>query len=197
MDECIKNYRKSIIEKIKNVCIINIKEYWKILNLICKDKKCVVDINDYFNFIKGISEIEDELFVVDNDDYFLNVVYENVDDFFNCEIDDGEILVVVKNLKNNKVVGFDRVLNEYICFIIIVFLLVYKKLFNVIFDSGIVLDEWLIGIVKFIYKNKGDFMKFENYCFIILLSCFGKFFIFILSIWLEVYVNEINIISES
>lgn len=59
-----------------------------------------------------------------------------------------------ENLKNNKAAGFDRVLNEHICSTINVFLPVYKKLFNVIFDSGIVPDEWLIGIVKPIYKNK-------------------------------------------
>lgn len=197
MDECIKNYRKSITEKIKNVRTTNTKEYWKILNSTCKDKKCAVDINDYFNFIKGISETEDESLAVDNDDYFLNVAYENVDDFLNCEIDDGEILAAVKNLKNNKAAGFDRVLNEHICSTITVFLPVYKKLFNVIFDSGIVPDEWLIGIVKPIYKNKGDPTKPENYRPITLLSCLGKLFTSILSTRLEAYANEINIISES
>lgn len=65
-------------------------------------------------------------------------------------------MAAVKTFKNNKAAGFDRLLNEHICSTIAVFLPVYKKLFNVIFDSGIVPDEWLIGIVKPIYKNKGD-----------------------------------------
>lgn len=116
MDECIKKYRKSITEKIRNVRTTNTKEllYWNILNSTWKDKKCAVDINDYFNFMKGITENEDESLAVENDEYFLNVAHENVDDFLNYEIDDGEILAAVKNLKNNKAAGFDRVLNEHI-----------------------------------------------------------------------------------
>lgn len=127
--------------------------------------------------MKGITENEDESLAVENDEYFLNVAHENVDDFLNYEIDDGEILAAVKNLKNNKAAGFDRVLNEHICSTINVFLPVFKKLFNVIFDSGIVPDEWLIGIVKPIYKNKGDPTKPENYRPITLLSCLGKLFL--------------------
>lgn len=127
MDECVKQYKKSITEKIKNVRTTNTKEYWKILNSTCKDKKCAVDVNDYFSFIKGIAETEDESLAVENDEYFLNVAHENVDDFLNYEIDDGEILAAVKNLKNNKAAGFDRVLNEHICSTINVSLPVYNK----------------------------------------------------------------------
>lgn len=87
MDECIKKYRKSVTEKIRNVRTTNIKEllYWNILNSTWKDKKCAVDINDYFNFMKGITENEDESLAVENDEYFLNVAHENVDDFLKAE----------------------------------------------------------------------------------------------------------------
>lgn len=71
--------------------------------------------------MKGITENDDESLAVENDEYFLNVAHENVDDFLNYEIDDGEILAAVKNLKNNKAAGFDRVLNEHICSTINVF----------------------------------------------------------------------------
>jgi hypothetical protein len=33
---------------------------------------------------------------------------------------------------------------------------VFVKLFNIIFDSGIIPDCWLEGIIISIYKNKGD-----------------------------------------
>lgn len=133
MDECVKQYRKSITEKIKNVRTTNTKEYWKIFNSTCKDKKCAVDVNDYCSFIKGIAETEDESLAVENDEYFLNVAHENVDDFLNYEIDDGEILAAVKNLKNNKAAGFDRVLNEHICSTINVFFASVQKIIQCYF----------------------------------------------------------------
>ena len=42
------------------------------------------------------------------------------------------------------------------------------------YDSGTVPEEWLIGLIKPIYKNKGDPMKPENYRPITLLSCLGN-----------------------
>jgi hypothetical protein len=36
------------------------------------------------------------------------------------------------------------------------FINVYEKLFNAIFDNGIVPSSWLIGMIKPIYKNKGQ-----------------------------------------
>lgn len=94
-------------------------------------------------------------FNIDNFDFIGICMY---DDIFNGEIFDEEIVVVVKKFKNSKVVGYDFIVNEYILFILFIFLLVYKKFFNIIFCSGFVLDEWLIGIIKLIYKNKGDFI---------------------------------------
>lgn len=68
-------------------------------------------------------------------------------------IGDEEILDAVKKLKNNKA---DEVLNEHISATVSLFLPFYNKLFNIIFDNGFIPDEWLVGIVKPIYKNKGD-----------------------------------------
>ena len=53
---------------------------------------------------------------------------------------------------------------------------VYTKLFNLIFDSGVIPESWTVGIIKPIYKNKGDSKLPENYRPITLLSCFRKTF---------------------
>lgn len=63
-------------------------------------------------------------------------------------IGDEEILDAVKKLKNNKA---DEVLNEHISATVYLFLHLYYKLFNIIFDSDFISDEWLIGIVKPVY----------------------------------------------
>lgn len=105
-----------------------------------------------------------------------------VNELFNSFIIREEIVNLINSLKNNKVFGYDNVMNEYIKIIMLNFLLLYENLFNIIFDIGIVLEEWLIGIIRLIYKNKGDLFNLENYRLIILLSCLGKVFINILGI---------------
>lgn len=96
--------------------------------------------------------------------------------------------------KNNKS-GCDQVLNEYIVSPIVIFLHLYVMLFNAIYDTGIVSDEWLIGIVKPVYKNKGDPTQPENYRHMALLSCLGKLFTNVLSSRLEMYSDDLNLIS--
>ena len=54
-------------------------------------------------------------------------------------------------------------------------------LFNLIFNSGVLSDSWLEGVIWPIYKNKGDSKSPENYRPITILSCFGKFFTSILN----------------
>ena len=64
----------------------------------------------------------------------------------------------------------------------------YLNLFNIIYESGIVPEDWLIGLIKPI----GDPMKPENYRPITLLSCLGKVFTCILNHRLKTFANEIN-----
>ena len=60
----------------------------------------------------------------------------------------------------------------------------------------IVSNEWLLGVVKPIYKNKGDPLS-KIYCPITLLSCLGKLFTCILNSRLEAYAEEVNLNGEN
>jgi hypothetical protein len=53
---------------------------------------------------------------------------------------------------------------------------IYCSLFNVILDTGILPDTWLIGCIKQIFKNKGSPVYPGNYRPITILSCLGKIF---------------------
>jgi hypothetical protein len=52
--------------------------------------------------------------------------------------------------------GYDRILNEYIRSTIDQCIDIYVKLFNLVFDSGFFPECWTVGIIKPLYKNKGD-----------------------------------------
>ena len=68
----------------------------------------------------------------------------------------------------------------------------YAKLFNLIYDTGLVPDSWTVGNILPIYKNKGDINLPENYRPITLLSCFGKLFTATLNARLNTYMEETN-----
>ena len=59
-------------------------------------------------------------------------------------------------VKNGKSCGDDLIMNEYIKSTCEIFMPVYVKLFNIIFDSGNVPESWLVGNILPLYKNNGD-----------------------------------------
>ncbi len=73
----------------------------------------------------------------------------------------------------------------------------YVKLFNKVFDSGVMPTEWLVGMIVPIYKNKGDTHSVNNYRGNTLLSCLGKLFTSILNERLTEYSTTFNIINET
>ena len=98
----------------------------------------------------------------------------------------------MKNVKNNKACGEDEIINEYIKSTSNRFIHIYEKYFNIIFGTGILLQSWLNGIIKPIYKNKGDVKDPKNYKPITIVSCLGKLFTAILNARLNDYTEEFN-----
>ena len=101
---------------------------------------------------------------------------EKINEEINEPITENEIISAVKSLKNNKSSGIDEILNEHIKSSLPNLLPTYHKLFNLIFDKGIIPESWLIGNILPIYKNKGEVHNPENYRPITLSSCLGKLF---------------------
>ena len=80
---------------------------------------------------------------------------------------------------------------------LIYFYLLKKKLFNYILRTGNVPQDWVIGNIVPIYKNKGDPTLPGNYRGISLLGCFGNFFTSIINYRLTNFINNNNILSEN
>ena len=158
---------------LKKLRSTNPKDYWKILNASSKDKKCAVDINDMYNFLKDVNGSDFEEQYYQDSNYSASVtseVNEIYDEFLNSVIREDDIIEAIRKIKNGKSPGFDSILNEHISSTLSIFMPVYLKSFNIIYESGFVLEEWLLGLVKPIYKNKGDPTKLDNYRPITLLT---------------------------
>ena len=100
----------------------------------------------------------------------------------------------VKYLNNGKAPGED-IINKYMKSTVNQFLSIHVNLFNMIFSSGIIPDSWLVGIIKPIYKNKGDPNNLNNYRAICLTSNMGKLFTLILNSRLNKLSDDIGLIS--
>ena len=68
---------------------------------------------------------------------------------------------VTKALKNGKACGEDKILNEMIKAFSESHMSVLTKIFSIVLRSGHMPHEWVIGIIKPIYKNKGDINDFR------------------------------------
>ena len=75
---------------------------------------------------------------------------------------------------------------------------IYTKLFNVVFDNAIIPESWKVGVIKPIYKNKGDPppKKTENYRPISILSCLGKLFTLIINNRLKTFTENFQVIDS-
>ena len=93
--------------------------------------------------------------------------------------------------------GKDEILNEHIKYTLQQMLPIYTNLFNIILQTGIIPEQWVQGMIKPIYKNKGDPLNPENYRSITLLSCLGKLFTSIINERLNLFLNENNILLEN
>ena len=98
-------------------------------------------------------------------------------------------------MKNNKTPGIDKILNEFIKNCPEELHPAIVKLFNIILESGKVPSEWTVGIIKALYKNKGDIEDVNNYRGITLLSCLGKLFTSVINTRLLEYVTKENILG--
>ena len=125
------------------------------------------------------------------------VLYEvNNPSTINKQISADEIMEAIKQLKYHKAAGVDRVVNEYIKSTATLLMPVYVKLFNTIFDNGVLPDEWHTGIIIPIFKNKGSRLHPENYRPITLLCCCSKLVTTLLNNRLTLFTEEHNTISE-
>jgi hypothetical protein len=121
---------------------------------------------------------------------------DNLNENINLYISREEMFDCIKKLKNDKASGEYGIINENIKSTVYQFINIYEKLFNLIFDCGIIPESWVIGKIKPIYKNKGDSSELKNYRPITTLSCLVKLFTSVLCNRLCTYSEYFAVFSK-
>lgn len=196
----VKRYKNEKIKKLKTLKNAKPRDFWKIINSINEKAKDTASLDDLFTYFKNINANhtfdENEDIQSGRTDITNTEATANMNLEINQPFTEYEIIKTVKNLKNNKSPGIDNIINEHMKTTINVMAPIYVKLFNLIFDSGFVPDNWTLGNILPIYKNKGNINLAENYRPITLLSCLGKVFTAILNDRIAKYLDENNIIDS-
>ena len=198
--------KKKVIKKLSEARTKNPKFYWSVLNRKYNkhNNSCNKPPMGYFyegfkelSGTKGHGEYPRELVDTDVSGYVPEINSELADDILNTEFTEDEIRIEVRNLKNGKACGTDKILNDFIKSTFSEMKHIYVEVFNRILNEGYIPESWTIGMISPIFKNKGDRMDFDNYRGITILSCLGKLFTSVINTRLNRYANEVNLINEN
>ena len=107
-----------------------------------------------------------------------------------------ELMSVVKELKQNKAPGNDKLLNEYFVSYIDILSFHLVDLFNNILNTGYFPASWTEGIIILLFK-KDDPENVRNYRGITLLSCMSKLFTAILNKRINKVIEDNNVLSDA
>ena len=186
-------YHQELNSKIRSLQSNNPKDFWKLINgNYDKTDTCnEISIDDFAEHFQNLNT-----FGVTDETFDINCIPFTDDSPLNKPITKDEVNVCIAKLKNNKACGYDKILNEYIKCSANLMSDIYVSLFNLILNTGVVPDDWVTGIIKPIFKNRGSKQNVDNYRGITLLSCLGKLFTYILNERLKVFLELNNILCE-
>ena len=181
---------------MKTISTKHPKQIWKILNQGKRKTRPNISLQKLFEFFKNLKTAPSDDIGADLPN--LNVEESNQLNYeLNKHIEKEEILKCIKKLKNNKARGEDAIIkNESIKATSDQFIVDYEKLFDLIFESGIVPESWLIGNIFPIYMNKGDSKDLKDFRSITIVSCLGKPFTVVLTERLNKYSDNLLILNE-
>ena len=185
-------YNSELNDKLKILKTKGQKEFWQILN---QGKKTVrrgnIPLSDLQNHFSALGADQRT-----NKEPITEPQNQQTNGPLNVPFTLEELVKHIKKLKNNKTPGIDYILNEFIKYCPEELHYAIVDFFNLVLESGKVPSEWTVGIIKAIYKNKGDINDVNNYRGITLLSCLGKLFTSIINSRLYDHVTKNNILGN-
>ena len=193
LKKAFRQYKVDFNMKLRKMKAENPKVYWQMLKDHNVEEKIPIESTQFYEHFKELNsatiDVQEEADVLERGSHETN-------DVLNRNFTADEIVKCVNKLKNNKAYGLDFILNEYIKVSVDMMLPVYVKLFNIILDTGVIPSNWLEGLIKPLYKNKGERNDCNNYRGITILSCLGKLFTAVLNERLGVFLETNNILGK-
>ena len=195
-------HRQKCIEDLKEKESNDPKAFWNIINSTTKHPSTgnvtIDELFEHFSVLNATEDDESGLESKSESQIQSNVGNEySESETVNSPITEDEVSKAVKRLKNGKACGEDCTLNEMIKAFSEDHLHLLTQTFNVVLLSGHIPKEWATGVIKPIYKNKGDINDPDNYRGITLLSCLGKLFTSVINERLTVFIDSNKIMSEA
>jgi len=189
-----RHYTRNLQLTIRNLEKTNTKEYWKIIN---KDKSTDqagnIELDTFAEHFKNLGEEEG---TADDVPFKLQDINISQNEELNLPFTLEEVRQAANKLKSNKASGIDHIINEFLKNSPMEMFQVLTGLFNLVLMTGMIPEDWSIGIIKPIYKKKGSADDPDNYRGITLLSCIGKLFTALLNERLTKHLELNGIIGE-
>lgn len=146
LNKHISKHKRIKQDKLRKMKQNSPKEFWKILNSIDKPSKTneKITLETLHTFFKDLNTNSDETDNIPD----MNINIDDDDEILNSKITETEIRKCASRLKSNKTPATnDNVLNEYIKYTLDKMIPIYSSLFNIILETGILPNSWLIARV--------------------------------------------------
>ena len=172
-----REHEENALGKLENLFEENRDEFWKLLKSMENHNKNeeLPEIDKLNNHFKTLYSKEENKYVVPPLKYTNTdtnkIKFKTLNDTFT----ESEIKLALKNLKNKKSPGYDRISNEMLKCTNSHGIILLTTLFNKILKSGSFPPAWNYGLIKAIHKGN-DVFDPDNYRGITLNSCLGKLF---------------------
>ena len=190
-----QEFYKNLNAKLKNLKNSNPREYWKILNGCAEGKKIKEKISLEV-FHEHFKKLSDTIPSGLNHNHTVPDQPNPPNPLLNDPITLKELSDFLDSAKNGKACGPDHIKNEFLktlsedglCFVL--------KFFNKILDTGVIPEDWTIGVILPLFKDMGCPEDPGNYRGITLLSCLGKLFTAILNGRINKFMNEHGLLGN-
>ena len=200
-----RRYYKAMHASLRQMKSSDPKAYWDFINKnstgITKSGEIGASLDALFEHFSGMNvpprnaEGTERMDIATDNDEQIQQQNALEPDCMNKPFTIAEVKQGLLCLKNNKAPGVDGIINELLKNCAPRMIPLLTRWFNVILESGMVPENWCIGVITPIYKGKGSRSEPDNYRGITLLSCIGKLFTHLINKRLTEFVETHEIIG--
>lgn len=191
-----RHFKNTIIKEMESLDISDRNNFWNSLNKLkakenMKDESIGISGEEWINHFKTLLHTD-----TNEPCTSLPINHQRDTTCLDKPITELEIQNQISKLKNKKATGIDYISNEMIKNGRISLIKPMVKIFNNVLNSSTFPKIWNSGLIKTIYKKKGDPSLPTNYRGITLNSCLSKLFTSVLQNRLVKFLEENNILND-